>query len=113
MTGERPAAGPRRCSACWHAGIIELCGVHCSSARADAPINCDVPHPPLARDVRCCACTQALTPQLTENRRKAEELLREAYVLSDCLQRRCKAAVLEKLLPKRWKQYTKGISGKA
>jgi MoxR-like ATPase len=50
---------------------------------------------------------------MTENRRRAEELLREAYVLSECLQRRCTAGVLEKLLPKRYKQYAKGISGKA
>lgn len=56
---------------------------------------------------------QSLTPQMTENRRRAEELLREAYVLSECLQRRCTAGVLEKLLPKRYKQYAKGISGKA
>jgi MoxR-like ATPase len=50
---------------------------------------------------------------MTENRRKAEDLLREAYILSECLQRRSSAAVLEKLLPKRYKQYSKGISGKA
>jgi MoxR-like ATPase len=50
---------------------------------------------------------------MTENRRRAEELLREAYVLAECLQRRCSAGVLEKLLPKRYKQYSKGISGKA
>jgi len=56
---------------------------------------------------------QALTPQLTENKRKAEDLLREAYTLSECLQRRCTATILEKLLPKRYKQYQKGISGKA
>ncbi|KAI8473622.1 MAG: AAA domain-containing protein [Monoraphidium minutum] len=58
------------------------------------------------------AAVQALTPQMTENRRKAEDLLREAYTLAECLQRRCSAQVLEKLLPKRYKQYTKGISGK-
>ncbi|GBF89830.1 hypothetical protein Rsub_02534 [Raphidocelis subcapitata] len=59
------------------------------------------------------AAVQSLTPQMTENRRRAEELLREAYVLAECLQRRCSAGVLEKLLPKRYKQYSKGISGKA
>jgi hypothetical protein len=55
---------------------------------------------------------QALTPQMTENRRRAEELLREAYTLAECLQRRCGAGILERLLPKRYKQYSKGISGK-
>lgn len=59
------------------------------------------------------AAVQALTPQLTENRKKAEDLLREGLVLRDCLQRGVSASMLERLLPKRFKQYTKGISGKA
>lgn len=53
------------------------------------------------------SAVQALTPQMTENKRKAEDLLREAYTLAECLQRRCSAAVLEKLLPKRYKQFSK------
>lgn len=52
---------------------------------------------------------QALTPQITENKRKTEELLREAYTLQTCLQQSSAASVLEKLLPKRYKQYMKGI----
>ena len=55
---------------------------------------------------------QALTPQITENKRKTEDLLREAYTLQACLQQRSSAAVLEKLLPKRYKQYMKGIGAK-
>lgn len=56
---------------------------------------------------------QALTPQMTENKRKTEDLLREAYTLQQCLQQHSAAGVLEKLLPKRYKQYQKGISSKA
>lgn len=50
---------------------------------------------------------------MTENKKKAEDLLREAYTLQTCIQQRVGAGVLEKLLPKRFKQYQKGISGKA
>lgn len=71
----------------------------------------------------CCSCRchntaggalllQALTPQLTENKRKTEELLREAFTLQQCLAQRSAAGILEKLLPKRYKQYQKGISSK-
>lgn len=60
----------------------------------------------------CCAF-QALTPQITENKRKTEDLLREAYTLQTCLSQRVSASVLEKLLPKRYKQYMKGIGSKA
>jgi hypothetical protein len=38
--------------------------------------------------------------------------LREAYTLQQCLTQRSAAGVLEKLLPKRYKQYQKGISSK-
>jgi len=58
------------------------------------------------------ASVQALTPQMLENKRKTEELLREAYMLQSCLSQGTAAGVLEKLLPKRYKQYQKGISGK-
>jgi MoxR-like ATPase len=54
-------------------------------------------------------CAQALTPQITENKRKTEDLLREAYTLQTCLSQRVSASILEKLLPKRYKQYMKGI----
>jgi MoxR-like ATPase len=53
-----------------------------------------------------------LTPQLTENKRKTEELLRESFTLKQCLAQRSAAGILEKLLPKRYKQYQKGISSK-
>lgn len=50
---------------------------------------------------------------MTENKKKAEELLREAYMLRACLDDGTAGSILEKLLPKRYKQYQKGISGKA
>ncbi|KAL4438050.1 hypothetical protein ABPG77_004271 [Micractinium sp. CCAP 211/92] len=59
------------------------------------------------------AAVQALTPQMTENKKRAEDLLREALLLQAALERAVPAAVLERLLPKRFKQYQKGISGRA
>lgn len=59
------------------------------------------------------SAVQSLTPQVTENKKKAEDLLREAQVLAECLSRGVPGGVLEKMLPKRFKQYQKGISGKA
>lgn len=59
------------------------------------------------------AAVQALTPQMTENKKRAEDLLREALTLQSALDRGVPATVLERLLPKRFKQYTKGISGRA
>jgi MoxR-like ATPase len=44
---------------------------------------------------------------------QAEDLLREALVLQTALDQSVAAGVLERLLPKRFKQYTKGISGRA
>lgn len=59
------------------------------------------------------AAVQALTPQMTENKKKLEELLRETVLLKSCLDRGTEGSVLERLLPKRYKQYQKGISGKS
>ncbi|KAL4859996.1 hypothetical protein ACK3TF_000225 [Chlorella vulgaris] len=59
------------------------------------------------------AAVQALTPQMTENKKRAEDLLREAMLVQAALDQGVQAAVLEKLLPKRFKQYQKGISGRA
>lgn len=42
-----------------------------------------------------------------------EDLLREAYLLAQCLAQGVSAATVERLLPKRFKQYAKGISQKA
>jgi MoxR-like ATPase len=56
------------------------------------------------------AAVQTLTPQMTENRKKVEDLLREAMVLKAALDQKVSAGVLEKLLPRRFKQYQKGIS---
>lgn len=59
------------------------------------------------------SCAQALTPQMTENKKKVEELLREALVLQAALSNKTDASLLQKLLPKRYKQYEKGISSRA
>eukprot|EP00210_Caulerpa_lentillifera_P000976 g941.t1 len=56
------------------------------------------------------AAVQALTPQMTENKKKVIDLLRETILVQYCLQEQVSASILEKLLPKRYKQYQKGIS---
>lgn len=56
---------------------------------------------------------QALTPQMTENKKRVEELLREALILQAALDSETEAGLLERLLPKRYKQYQKGISSRA
>lgn len=53
---------------------------------------------------------QNLGPALRENKLKVESLLNEVLVLHSCLERPAHPGVLEKLLPKRLKQYEKGIS---
>lgn len=55
---------------------------------------------------------QALTPALEENRSRAADLLREAAVVKGALEAGV-PGVLERALPKRHKQYQKGVSGRA
>jgi len=58
------------------------------------------------------AAAQALAPALEENKGRAADLLREALVLEGAL--RCgRRGVLERVLPKRAKQYAKGVSDRA
>lgn len=58
------------------------------------------------------AAAQALAPALEENRSRSADLLREALILEQAL--RCgKRGVLERVLPKRAKQYAKGVSERA
>ena len=58
------------------------------------------------------AAAQALAPQMAENRKRVEDLLREAMLLQETLAQKVTAGTLEKVLPKRFKQYTKGVSGR-
>lgn len=58
------------------------------------------------------AAAQFLGPQTVENRSKAEDLLREALVLREALGNCVPASALERLLPKRFKQYQKGVAGR-
>ena len=59
------------------------------------------------------AAVQTLTPQMAENRKRAEDLLREALLLRAALDAPASPGLLERLLPKRFKQFQKGISGRA
>jgi MoxR-like ATPase len=58
------------------------------------------------------AAAQALAPPLEEARAKASDLLREAMLVSECLGAG-KPGVLERVLPKRAKQYAKGVAERA
>ena len=44
---------------------------------------------------------------------QVEDLLREALILQATLEQETSASILERLLPKRFKQYQKGISSRA
>jgi hypothetical protein len=44
---------------------------------------------------------------------QVEDLLRETMVMQEALQSNASAGLLEKLLPKRFKQYQRGISSRA
>ncbi|KXZ46611.1 hypothetical protein GPECTOR_42g822 [Gonium pectorale] len=60
------------------------------------------------------AAVQALMPGVTENRKKVEDLLREAQTLAAVLANpSASASLLERLLPRRFKQYAKGVAAKA
>jgi MoxR-like ATPase len=63
-------------------------------------------------EAAAATAAQAMAPQMVENRKRVEDLLREAMVLKEALTRKVAANTLEKLLPKRFKQYEKGISGR-
>jgi MoxR-like ATPase len=58
------------------------------------------------------AAVQSLMPQMTENKKRVEDLLKEALTLKEAMDRGVAAGVLERLLPKRYKQYQKGVTGK-
>ena len=58
------------------------------------------------------AAAQALAPPLEEARDKAADLLREATLMLTCLEAG-RPGVLERVLPKRAKQYAKGVAERA
>ena len=63
-------------------------------------------------EAAAATAAQALAPQMVENRKRVEDLLKEAMILNEALGRKVASSTLEKLLPKRFKQYEKGISGR-
>jgi len=56
---------------------------------------------------------QFLTPQMEENYSKLQDLIKETITVRVALSRKTPGGVLEKLLPKRFKQYSKGIAQRA
>lgn len=59
------------------------------------------------------AAAQVLAPQMQENLSRAEDLLKEALTLQVALEAEVRGGLLEKLLPRRWKQYQKGVEQRA
>ena len=88
-----------------------------ASRHAALSVSLDAGFPDLAATVwqspaSVRAAAQALTPALEENRSRAADLLREAAVVKGALEAGI-PGVLERALPKRHKQYQKGVSGRA
>eukprot|EP00887_Chlorella_sp_A99_P000959 scaffold5.g959.t1 len=97
--------------------FLGLFGRACRVLDGGAPETLDGGFPELRHTVwqsasAVQAAVQALTPQMTENKARVEDLLREALLLQAALDRGVSAGLLERLLPKRFKQYQKGISGR-
>lgn len=59
------------------------------------------------------AAAQVLSPQMQENQSRAEDLLKEALTVQVALEAAVPGGLLEKLLPRRWKQYQKGVEQRA
>lgn len=56
---------------------------------------------------------QFLSPHAEENKSKLEDMVKETLILQNALANKVEGGILEKLLPKRFKQYQKGIADKA
>ena len=88
-----------------------------AARHADLSVSLDAGFPDLASTVwqspaSVRGAAQALTPALEENRSRAADLLREAAIVKGALEAGI-PGVLERALPKRHKQYQKGVSGRA
>ena len=64
-------------------------------------------------DANASSAVQFLEPQMDENRSKLEDMVKETLVLQKALASKVPGGVLEKMLPKRFKQYQKGIAERA
>ena len=61
-------------------------------------------------DSNASSAVQFLSPQMEENKGKLEEMVKETLILQKALAGNVQGGVLEKLLPKRFKQYQKGVA---
>lgn len=61
-------------------------------------------------DSNASSAVQFLSPQMEENQSKLEEMVKETLILQKALAGNVQGGVLEKLLPKRFKQYQKGVA---
>jgi len=64
-------------------------------------------------DSNASSAVQFLSPQMEENKGKLEEMVKETLILQKALAGNVQGGVLEKLLPKRFKQYQKGVAERA
>lgn len=61
-------------------------------------------------DANASSAVQFLSPQMEDNKEKLEDMVKETLVLQHALTKNIPGGVLEKMLPKRFKQYQKGIA---
>jgi len=61
-------------------------------------------------DANASSAVQFLAPQMEDNKEKLEDMVKETLILEKALSKGVPGGVLEKLLPKRFKQYQKGIA---
>jgi MoxR-like ATPase len=64
-------------------------------------------------DSNASSAVQFLSPQMEENKSKLEDMVRETLILQRALASNIPGGMLEKLLPKRFKQYQKGVADRA
>ena len=61
-------------------------------------------------DANASSAVQFLAPQMEDNKEKLQDMVKETLILQNALTKQVPGGVLEKLLPKRFKQYQKGIA---
>mmetsp|Transcript_1056 Transcript_1056/g.3256 ORF Transcript_1056/g.3256 Transcript_1056/m.3256 type:complete len:546 (+) Transcript_1056:202-1839(+) len=61
-------------------------------------------------DSNASSAVQFLSPQMEENKGKLEDMVKETLILREALSSNVEGGTIERLLPKRFKQYQKGVA---
>ena len=61
-------------------------------------------------DSNASSAVQFLSPQMEENKGKLEDMVKETLILREALSSKVEGGTIERLLPKRFKQYQKGVA---